>query len=132
MDQQTYAFERLHALARKGYRPEIGAAGTDGADGTIALRHLGKAPDLLLHPDGRIEGLGGRIPRFKRMVHAPTLPALNDGDQVAFLKFLDTVPKARFRDRTRRWRTRWVYLPATLVALWGVSIGLTALLVDGM
>ena len=127
MDNRDLAFERLHALARKGYRPEIG---TEDAGATIALRHLAKAPDLLLHPDGRVEGLPGRVPRYKRKVDAPTIPALHDADQIAFLEFLDGVPKARFRDRTRRWRTRWVYLPATLMVLWGLSIGLTALLVN--
>ena len=129
MDKQDLAFERLHALARKGYRPEIGA---EGAGGTVALRHLAKAPDLLLHADGTVEGLPGRVPRYKRKVDAPLIPAVHDADQIEFLKFLDGVPKARLRDRTRRWRTRWVYLPASLIAMWGVSIALTALIVDGM
>ena len=127
MDNRDLAFERLHALARKGYRPEIGS---EDAGGTIALRHLARAPDLLLHADGRVEGLPGRVPRYKRKVDAPTIPALHDADQIEFLKFLDAVPKARLRDRTRRWRTRWVYLPATLMVLWGLSITLTALIVD--
>jgi hypothetical protein len=65
-------------------------------------------------------------------VDAPMIPAVRDADQIEFLKFLDTVPKARLRDRTRRWRTRWVYLPASMVAFWGVSIALTAMIVDGM
>jgi hypothetical protein len=129
VQQQELAFDRLHALVRKGYRPEIGA---EGAGGTIALRHLAKAPDLLLHADGRVEGLPGRVPRYKRKVDAPFIPALRESDQIEFLKFLDGVPKARFRDRTRRWRTRWVYLPASLVAFWGLSITLTALIVDGL
>jgi hypothetical protein len=127
VNTQHVAFERLHDLARKGYRPEIG---TPDAGGTIALRHIAKAPDLLLHPDGRLEGLPGRVPRYKRKVDAPSLPAVREADQIEFLKFLDTVPKATFRDRTRRWRTRWVYLPATLIVLWGLSITLTALLVN--
>jgi hypothetical protein len=128
VDQQAQAFDRLHALARKGYRPEIGA---EGASGTIALRHLAKAPDLLLHPDGSIEGLPGRVPRFKRKVDAPAIPAARDADQIEFLKFLDTVPKAGLLDRTRRWRTKYVYMPAALVAIWGVSISLTALIMNG-
>jgi hypothetical protein len=129
VEKQELAFDRLHALVRKGYRPEIGA---EGAGGTIALRHLARAPDLVLHADGRVEGLPGRVPRYKRKVDAPFIPALREADQIEFLKFLDTVPKARLRDRTRRWRTRWVYLPATLVVLWGVSITLTAMLFGGM
>jgi hypothetical protein len=127
VDSRDLAFERLHALARKGYRAEIGS---EDAAGTIALRHLARAPDLLLHADGRVEGLPGRVPRYKRKVDAPTIPAVHDADQIEFLKFLDAVPKARLRDRTRRWRTRWVYLPATLMVLWGLSITLTALIVD--
>ena len=129
MEKQELAFERLHALVRKGYRPEIG---TEGAGGTIKLRHLARAPDLLLHGDGSVEGLPGRVPHYKRKVPAPSIPALREADQIEFLKFLDTVPKARLRDRTRRWRTRWVYLPATLMVLWGVSITLTAIIVGGM
>jgi hypothetical protein len=129
VEKQEVAFERLHALVRKGYRPEIGS---DGAGGTIALRHLARAPDLLLHADGRVEGLPGRVPHYKRKVDAPSIPALRDADQIEFLKFLDNVPRPRLRDRTRRWRTRWVYLPASLMAMWGVSIALTALIVDGM
>ncbi len=129
VEKQELAFDRLHALVRKGYKPEIG---TEGAGGTITLRHLARAPDLLLHADGRIDGLPGRVPHYKRKVPAPAIPALREADQIEFLKFLDTVPRTRLRDRTRRWRTRWVYLPATLVVLWGLSITLTALIVDGM
>ncbi len=129
MNPQNAAFNRLHALARKGYRPEIG---TEGADGTIALRHLAKAPDLLLHPDGSIEGLPGRVPHYKRKVDAPAIPALRDADQIEFLTFLDSVPRATLRDRTRRWRTRWVYMPASLAAFWGISIALTAMIVENM
>ena len=129
MEQQELAFDRLHALARKGYRPEIGS---EDAGGTIKLRHVAKAPDLLLHADGRIEGLPGRVPHYKRKVDAPFIPAQRQSDQIEFLKFLDAVPKATLRDRTRRWRTRWVYLPASLVAFWGISITLTAIIVGGM
>jgi hypothetical protein len=129
VEKQELAFDRLHALVRKGYQPEIGG---ESAGGTIKLRHLAKAPDLLLHADGRVEGLPGRVPRYKRKVDAPTIPALRDSDQIEFLKFLDGVPRARLRDRTRRWRTRWVYLPATLVVLWGASIALTGIIVSGM
>src|SRR5688500_429117 len=62
------AIERLHALVRKGYRPEIG---TGTATETIVLRHVGRAPDLVLHADGTVEGHGGRVPRFKKDVDPP-------------------------------------------------------------
>ena len=48
---KSRAFERLHLLVRKGYVPEIG---TETAADTIVLRHLGKAPDLVLHSDGLV------------------------------------------------------------------------------
>src|SRR5687768_8813374 len=60
--------ERLHALVRKGYRPEIGA---DTATDIIVLRHVGRAPDLVLHGDGTVEGFDGRRPLYKRNVDAP-------------------------------------------------------------
>ena len=129
MTEQGLAFERLHALARKGYRPEIGA---EGAGDSIALRHIGRTPDLLLRGDGGIEGLGGRVPRFKRRLEAPTIPARGDSDQVAFLKFLDTIPKASLRDRTRPWRKKYLYVPGVLVALWGVSIAATVLVTNAI
>jgi hypothetical protein len=50
--------------------------------------------------------------------------------QVAFLTFLDRVPRATLRDRTRRWRTKWVYGPLFLAVLWGISLLITALLAN--
>ena len=129
MEGNGVAFERLHWLVRKGYKPALGA---EGAGESIALRHLAKAPDLVLHADGSIEGLGGRVPHYKRKIDPPSIPAEREADQVEFLKFLDTVPRATLIDRTRRLRTRYIYLPIAVAGTWAASIGLTALFTGGI
>ena len=122
------AFERLHLLVRKGYVAEIG---TDTAADTIVLRHLGKAPDLVLHSDGLVEGYDGRRPRFKRDIEAPApIAAERDAEHLRFMKFLDTVPRASLRDRTRPWRTKYVYVPLVLLVIWALCLTFTAALMD--
>jgi hypothetical protein len=130
MEKQGLAFERLHALVRKGYTAEIGEQSDDRS---IALRHLGKAPDLRLHADGRIEPLDARIPRHKRRLKAmTTLPAEREADQLAFMRFLDTVPKATLRDRTRPFRRKYFYIPAAVLIFWGLSLMFTVIIANGM
>ena len=126
---QPVAFERLHALVRKGYVANIGAeTGTE----VIVLRHLGKAPDLILHGNGVVEGFDGRRPWHKRSIDAPpAIAADRDAEHLRFMKFLDTVPKASLRDRTRPWRHKYVYFPAALIVLWAVCIGITAAIMGG-
>jgi hypothetical protein len=120
--------QRLHALARKGYKPEIG---TDAANDVIVLRHRGKAPDLLLHSDGMVEGLGGRVPLYKRNVEAPDpFHASPLVEELRFIKFLDSVKRPSLRDRTRRWRHRYVYVPVVLAVLMGLQLAFIALIVD--
>lgn len=121
------ALERLHALVRKGYRPEIG---TGTATETIVLRHLGRAPDLVLHADGTVEGHGGRVPRFKRDVEPPPAFATSLAEQLRFMKFLDSVPKASLWDRTRRFRQKYVYLPVAFAILVAINLVFTALIMD--
>lgn len=125
-ERPSPVLERLHALVRKGYRPELGAADSD----VIVLRHLGRAPDLVLHPDGRVADHDGRRPRFKRNIEigAP-IASSRDADDLRFLKFLDTVPKARLWDRTRQFRKKFLYFPAALGIGWGMSMGLWAIFV---
>lgn len=119
------AVERLHALVRKGYFPEIG---TGTATDLIVLRHCGRAPDLVLHADGIVAGYEGRVPRYKRDVDPP--PAFGTGlaEQLRFMKFLDSVPKASLWDRTRRVRHKYVYLPVAFAVLVAVHIAITALI----
>ena len=73
-EQPSPVFERLHALVRRGYVANIG---TDADTDTVVLRHLGKAPDLVLHGDGVVEGFEGRrpvtsVPSTRHRASAPT------------------------------------------------------------
>ena len=128
-EQPSPVLERLHALVRKGYRPEIGK---DTDTDVLILRHLGKAPDLVLHSDGLVEPLGGRWARHKRHIVPPApFGAADLGEQLRFMRFLDTVPRASLRDRTRKWRHRYVYLPLVFAILLGIHLAFTAMIVDG-
>ena len=125
---EASAFERLHALVRKGYEASLG---TESGDGSIVLKHLGRAPDLVLRPDGTIMEHRGRIPRHKRHVPNPgVIPAERDADHLKFMKFLETVPKATLRDRTRPWRRKYIYVPALLIIFWGLSLLFTAMIIE--
>ena len=129
IEKESRAFERLHALVRKGYRAELGK---ETPSGGIVLHHLGKAPDLLLHPDGIVEEHDGRIPWHKRKVQGPgTIKALEDADQVRFLKFIETVAKPTRWDRTRPWRKKYIYVPIVLLIFWGLSLAFTAMIASG-
>lgn len=121
-------FNWLHALVRKGYVPDIGTStGTE----IIILRHAGKPPDLVLYGNGVVEGLDGHRPRHKRAVDAPpSIAAEGDAEHLRFMKFLDSVPPASLRDRTRRWRQRYLYLPAVLVTVWLICVMLTVTVFD--
>ena len=128
VENQAPAFERLHALARKGYKPNIGAK---EGDEKIVLRHLGKAPDLILHPNGVVEEFDGRRPWHKRHVPSPgSIPAARDADHLQFMKFLETVPRPTFLDRTRPFRKKYVYVPTGLLAFWGICFSFTALILS--
>lgn len=130
MAKDTRAFERLHALVRKGYRAEIGE---QAGDDRIVLRHLGKAPDLVLHPDGSIEELQGRVPRHKRKLEVlPRIAADEDADQLRFMKFVEGVSRPRLRDRTRPWRRKYLYIPIGIALFWGLSLLFTAIIMSGM
>lgn len=121
--------ERLHALVRKGYMPEIGA---DTATDMIVLRHVGRAPDLVLHNDGTVEGYDGRRPLYKRNIDAPPPFAAGDiREQLRFMRFVDSVPRATLRDRTRRFRQRYVYFPLVVAILLAIHLAFTAIILDG-
>ncbi len=122
------AVERLHALVRKGYVPEIG---TGTATDLIVLRHIGRAPDLVLHADGVVEGRGGRVPRYKRDVEPPPAFGIRLPEQLRFMKFLDSVPRARLWDRTRRFRHKFVYLPLAFATLVAIHLFVTTVILGG-
>jgi len=121
--------ERLHALVRKGYRPEIGR---DTETGIVVLRHLGMAPDLVLHSDGVVEPWSGRWARHKRHIVPPAPFAAGElAEQLRFMRFLDTIPKASLRDRTRKWRHKYIYFPLVFAVLLAIHLAFTAMIVDG-
>ena len=127
-DMTSPVLQRLHALVRKGYRPEIGSA---AANDSIVLRHRGRAPDLLLHSDGMVEGLGGRVPLYKRNVEAPEPFRANPlMEELRFIKFLDSVKRPTLRDRTRWFRHRFVYVPLVLAIFMGLQLAFIALIVE--
>ena len=127
-DLESPVLERLHALVRKGYRPEIGG---DTATDIVVLRHVGKAPDLVLHSNGEVEGYDGRRPRYKRNVEPPAPFAAGQlAEQLRFMKFLDSVPRATLRDRTRRWRQKYVYFPLVMAILLAIHLAFTAIILD--
>jgi hypothetical protein len=124
----TPVLERLHALVRRGYTAELGSPGN--AD-RVVLRHLGLAPDLVLHSNGDLEGLDARRPRYKRHLEPPArIGGDTDADQLRFMRFLDTVPPTTFWHRNRPWRKKYVYLPIVLILVWCACIALTGLLVN--
>lgn len=121
--------ERLHALVRRGYTAELGAPGNPDR---LVLRHLGLAPDLVLHANGDLEGLDARRPRYKRDIDPPApIGGDSDADHLRFMRFLDTVPPITFWHRNRPWRKKYLYLPAVLVAVWGICVMLTVILFGG-
>ncbi|QPQ54328.1 hypothetical protein IC614_08155 [Allosphingosinicella flava] len=124
------AFQRLHTLVRKGYVAELGP---DRGEGVICLTHIGLTPDLILHGDGSIEEADDHVPRYKRRLPVlQPIPSEADADQVRFMQFVETIPRTTLRDRTRRWRTKWVYGPLFLLALWIMSAMITVMLVEGL
>ena len=125
---ESPVLERLHALVRKGYRPELGTPDSP----VLVLRHLGRAPDLILHPDGRVTDFDGRRPRFKRhLALGDPIAAGQAAAELRFMKVLETVPKARMWDRTRGFRKKFLYFPLALAIAWGLSIALTAIILNG-
>ncbi|HEX8307955.1 MAG TPA: hypothetical protein VF645_05995 [Allosphingosinicella sp.] len=122
------ALERLHALVRRGYTAQLGASANPDR---VVLRHLGLAPDLVLHANGDIEGLDARRPRYKRDIDPPApIGGRTDADHLRFMRFLDTVPPITFWHRNRPWRKKYLYLPAVLVVVWLACVMLTVMLFD--
>lgn len=118
--------ERLHALVRRGYTAELG---TPASPDRVVLRHLGLAPDLVLHASGELEGLDARRPRYKRNIDPPApIGGGTDADHLRFMRFIDTVPPITFWHRNRPWRKKYLYLPAVLVLVWLACVMLTVMI----
>ena len=121
--------ERLHALVRRGYTAHLG---TSGNPDRVVLRHLGLAPDLVLHANGDLEGLDARRPRYTRDIDPPApIGGGTDSDHLRFMRFLDTVPPITFWHRNRPWRKKYLYLPAVLIVVWLACVMLTVMLFAG-
>jgi hypothetical protein len=92
------AFERLHALARGGYKPRIGS---QTMDRWIDLEHRGKGPPLRLYPDGSILVLDKKF-----AVHAEGMPdrfLIRADDETSYHRLAAFIEDLRSR-RRGRWR----------------------------
>lgn len=111
----TKTFERLYALVKKGYRPDL----EQNFPGAIWLNHPSKRckhPLLFLYPSGLVVSPGSSDEfRFYR----------DDEDEPKFQKFLRSVPTPTLWDRTRAWRTN-VAAWGIIAAVWGASALLTS------
>jgi hypothetical protein len=74
---------RLHALVAHGYRPELGVQGCT----SIAARHLGGGPDVVVAPDGQVLDAHRSS---KRGSAAPI--AIAAADDAGFQVFLTRLP----------------------------------------
>ena len=119
MEREECAFERLHALARKGYVAQIGA---EPAAGGILLHHPGDGPDLVLHPDGTLETPGGQALHRDPTEEPGCILARDELDQRKFARFLERLPPPG--KKRGRWRKRFLTL-IFLLMVWGLSIFLT-------
>jgi len=100
------AFAKLRELTRTGYAP---VADADRPDGSLLLRH-DSAPDLILHPDGRLD-----------------LPTSADGksDRKA------TAASAGRKEKRIYW-LRSLFVIAMIVIVWFLSVALFAGLLESM
>lgn len=119
------AFDRLRALARRGYVADME---NEGPGGGILLRHPG-APDIVLFPDGAIEQIE-RSRRGRDRVTSLTgdlIPAENASDERRFARFLERLPASGDHAQPpRKWRKRFVVM-VMLLAVWFFSLFLTSL-----
>lgn len=106
----TKTFERLYALVKKGYRPNL----EQDFYGAIWLEHPSKRckhPLLFLYPSGLVVSSGKSDDfRFHR----------DEEDEPEFQKFLRTIPQPTLWDRTRAWRIN-IGAWAIIVAVCGGS-----------
>lgn len=121
------AFDRLRALARRGYVADMEV---EGPGGGILLRHAG-APDIVLFPDGTVESIDRSRRKRVTSLTGDLIPAENASDERRFARFLERLPVSDGTARPpRRWRKRFVVM-AMLLAVWLVSLFLTIAIVNG-
>ena len=110
----TKTMERLYLLVQKGYRPELDT----NFYGAISLHHPSKNFEhnsLNLYPDGLVVSVGRHDDTFR----------FDRCEDARFKKFLRSVPKPTFWERTRERRIEfavWIFL-GTLVIGSGALAG---------
>lgn len=100
-DDPTLGFERLHALVRGGYKPQIGTATLDTS---MLLDHRGKAPRLRLDPDGAIRVQDRSWPVHPQGTGDPFL--IRADDQASYRKLAVFIENLSGERRRRKWRRR--------------------------
>lgn len=110
-------FERLYALVKRGYRPDLDETYTGG----IWLRHPSKRcahPVVILYPSGKVVCLQTSDDfRFDRMDEGE--------DDSKFQAFLLSIPIPNAWERTRDWRFKigaWMIIFGGGIIVWVVQI----------
>lgn len=122
VEDEGLGFERLHALVRGGYVPQIG---TEAVDSSIVLDHQGKGPRLRLFADGAIQVLDRRYP-----VHAEGDRFRIRADDEANYRRLALLVESKPRKRATRWLKRF-FLLALVLTFWMFSVALTIAITAG-
>lgn len=112
------AIRRIHALVAHGYVPELGAR--DGVDNAIFFNHLADGPQLLFYPGGRVVTVNRDI--ILKAGDDGQLGNEEEGDVAAFQRFLGTLKKPTWRQRTRSDREKYIYVPGCMLLI--VALGL--------
>lgn len=115
--ESAAAFDRLRALARRGYVADLHRSGAEGA---MLLRHP-QGPDLVLYVDGTVESVERGAPTrlIPDVIHADDAE-----DECAFERFA-----ARLPERARRgWRIR----EKLIFAFWVVAISFLSIAFTSM
>jgi hypothetical protein len=93
---KKFAFDRLHALVRAGYRPELGNVKDSGV---IRLDHPrgteAGAPDLVLNPDGSVYVLFNKSPVNTGQGDPNCIYADDDADKKNFQLFVQGIPSPK-------------------------------------
>ena len=118
--QGALGFQRLHALARGGYVPQIGA---DTVDDSIVLGHVGEGPPLRLFPDGSVQVLDRNLPVHAEGPDRYRIAADDDRNFGKFARLVETLPQKRPRRRLKR-----IGFVAVMLGLWACSVFLTVAL----
>ena len=123
--REALAFERLRALAVRGYAADMER---DVPGGGILFHHFA-GPDLILFPDGAIEALDKNFPLHRDPTQeADLILAHDESDERKFARFLERLPPPG--SRRSRWRER-LRVMGCVVVVAVVSITLTVLIVNG-